>query len=131
MLASVKRRSTIAGIVAFTLVVETAVVAQAEEPAPPEPAATDIAPPEDNVGTSPAAPMTAFSVFQPSAIDVTGRLALAAPASLARSGGLLTPVGPAPIMSKNAKTVLIVAIIAGAVLILAGAIVVGKPFKKL
>lgn len=118
----VRSRAALAALLSFTLVTESTVSAWAAD-AQRE---ADAAEPTPSEGT--AARLTPFwAVAPPNEVDVGSRLALAGPIA-----ERFVPLGatPNPIMSKNAKTVLIVAIIAGAVLIVVGVIVVGKPFGK-
>jgi len=80
----------------------------------------------------PRAAVESFSIVAPpNVLDAASRLALSSSVGLGGSGSTLLSPTPKSIMSSNTKTVVIVAIIAGAVLILVGAIALGKPFKKL
>lgn len=94
---------------AFALFTQTTLVAHAEEPPVPVP----------------------VSILRPMKVDVLPRLALVPSMDALRDGRSPLSPTPSPIMSNNTKTVLIVAIVAGAVLILVGAVAIGKPFKHL
>lgn len=120
-------RAALAALLSFILVTETSIVARAGETARDDGDAPPTA--AEAAGESHEAPrLTPFwAVAPPGEVDVGARLALASPAT----GGVL-PFGATPkaIMSNNTKTVIIVAIIAGAVLIVVGVIALGKPFGK-
>lgn len=110
-------RAAIAALLSLALVTETTVVRAAEAVAE-TPSSSEEASPR----------LTPFwAVSPPSEVDVGARLALAGP----MTDGVM-PFGTTPkaMMSNNTKTVLIVAIIAGAVLLVVGVIVIGKPFGK-
>jgi hypothetical protein len=117
----VRFRAAIAALLSFTLVTETTLSARAADTEREDTASTT--PSEETV-----ARLTPFwAVAPPHEVDVGARLALAGPLA---DGVMPFGTTPKAIMSNNTKTVLIVAIIAGAVLLVVGVIVIGKPFGK-
>ena len=119
-------RAALAALLSFTLVTETSIVARAGEATRDETNETSTT---DGAGETQEAPrLTPFwAVAPPGDVDVGARLALAGPVT---DGVLPFGATPKAIMSNNTKTVIIVAIIAGAVLIVVGVIALGKPFGK-
>lgn len=115
-------RAALAALLSFTLVTETAIVARAGEAVRDE---ADTPATEVTQATPRLAPF--WAVAPPNEVDVGARLALAGPVT---DGVLPFGATPKTIMSNNTKTVIIVAIIAGAVLIVVGVIAIGKPFGK-
>jgi len=121
------RRAPIAVAASFTLLAQALTVRRAEASDAPQAVATTAAPRESDAHVT----VTGFRFSAPpNVLEAAAGLARTDPPKATPNLSGVAATTPKAIMSSNTKTVVIVAIIAGAVLILVGVIAVGKPFGK-